>query len=151
MHAQGHRQQAGHDAEFFAQQRPGQRHALAGGEHAAGALGPSDRPERVAGACTATAIGGGGRGHRSILWAGGAPVGEISLAVQGGRGGSIHPDAVRESLGAAAQTAAFAQPARDAFVHALSRASLVVAAVAAFGAVLAWRYLPDPELSSSLP
>jgi hypothetical protein len=47
------------------------------------------------------------------------------------------PDAVRESLGAAVQTAAFAEPARDAFVHALSRGSLVVAAVAAFGAVLA--------------
>jgi hypothetical protein len=70
VHAQSHRQQAGQDAELSAQQRPGQRHALAGGEHAAGALGPSDRPERVAGACAAAAIGGGGPGHRFILGAG---------------------------------------------------------------------------------
>jgi hypothetical protein len=49
MHAQGHRQQADQDAELFAQQRPGQRHARSNGEHAARALGPSDRPERVAG------------------------------------------------------------------------------------------------------
>src|SRR3954449_10878753 len=85
MHAQGRRQQAGDDAELFAQQRPGQRHALAGGEHAAGALGPSDRPERVPGASTAAATGGGGRGHRSILGAGrpGAP--KIKVVVQGRR------------------------------------------------------------------
>ena len=62
-HAQGHRQQADQDAELFAQQRPGQRHALSNGEHAAVALGPSDRPERVAGACAAAAIGGGRRRH----------------------------------------------------------------------------------------
>jgi hypothetical protein len=35
MHAHRHRQPAGHDAELFTQQRPGQGHALAGGEHAA--------------------------------------------------------------------------------------------------------------------
>jgi hypothetical protein len=55
------------DAELLAQERPGQRHALAGGEHAAGALGPSDRPKRGPGAGAAAGIGGGGRGHRSIL------------------------------------------------------------------------------------
>src|SRR4029077_8907655 len=54
------------DAELFAQQRPGQRDALANAEHAAGALGPSDRPERVAGACAAAAIGNGWRRHWSI-------------------------------------------------------------------------------------
>ena len=32
--------------------------------------------------------------------------------------------------------------AREAFVHAMSRASIVVAVVAALGAVIAWRYLP---------
>src|SRR5262245_2723630 len=73
MHAQGHSQPAGQNAELFAQQRPGQPHALAGREHAAGALGPSDRPERVAGACAAAAIGAGRRGHRWIL--GGAVAG----------------------------------------------------------------------------
>jgi MFS family permease len=49
----------------------------------------------------------------------------------------------RESLGAAVQTStAVAGPAREAFVHAMSRASLLVALVAALGAVVAWRYLP---------
>jgi uncharacterized membrane protein YozB (DUF420 family) len=33
-------------------------------------------------------------------------------------------------------------PAREAFVHAMSRASIVVAIVAALGALIAWRYLP---------
>ena len=35
-----------------------------------------------------------------------------------------------------------ADAAREAFVDAMSRASLVVAVVAALGAVIAWRYLP---------
>jgi DHA2 family multidrug resistance protein-like MFS transporter len=49
----------------------------------------------------------------------------------------------RESLGAAVQTGtAVAGPAREAFVHAMSRASLLVALVAALGAVVAWRCLP---------
>jgi EmrB/QacA subfamily drug resistance transporter len=49
----------------------------------------------------------------------------------------------RESLGAAVQAgSAVAGPAREAFVHAMSRASLLVALVAALGAVVAWRYLP---------
>ncbi len=55
--------------------------------------------------------------------------------------------AARESLGAAVQMTAggstdVANLAREAFVHAMSRASIVVACVAAFGAVIAWRYLP---------
>ena len=52
-------------------------------------------------------------------------------------------DAARDSLGAAVQAgAAVAGPAREAFVHAMSQASIVVAVVAAFGALVAWRHLP---------
>ena len=51
--------------------------------------------------------------------------------------------AARESLGAAVQAgAAVAGPAREAFVNAMSQASIVVAVVAAAGAMIAWRYLP---------
>ncbi len=51
--------------------------------------------------------------------------------------------AARESLGAAIQAGtAVADPARDAFVHAMSWASALVALVAAFGALIAWRHLP---------
>jgi predicted MFS family arabinose efflux permease len=51
--------------------------------------------------------------------------------------------AARESLGAAVQiSSAVADPAREAFVHAMSRASIVAALVAALGAVIAWRHLP---------
>jgi EmrB/QacA subfamily drug resistance transporter len=52
-------------------------------------------------------------------------------------------EAARESLGAATQLGPdIANAARDAFVHAMSGASLVVAIVATLGAVVAWRYLP---------
>ena len=52
-------------------------------------------------------------------------------------------EAARESLGAGAQMGPdVANAAREAFVHAMSGASLVVAIVAALGAVIAWRYLP---------
>jgi EmrB/QacA subfamily drug resistance transporter len=53
--------------------------------------------------------------------------------------------AARESLGAAVQAGGgldIADAAREAFVHAMSRASIVAALVAAFGALIAWRYLP---------
>ena len=51
--------------------------------------------------------------------------------------------AARDSLGAAVQAGgAVAGPAREAFVHAMSQASIVVAVVAAFGALVAWRHLP---------
>ncbi len=55
--------------------------------------------------------------------------------------------AARESLGAAVQTSGslgpdVAEAAREAFVHAMSRASIVVALAAALGAVIAWRHLP---------
>ena len=58
--------------------------------------------------------------------------------------------AARESLGAAVQVHGslgpdIADAAREAFVHAMSRASIVVALVAALGAFLAWRYLPARE------
>jgi EmrB/QacA subfamily drug resistance transporter len=51
--------------------------------------------------------------------------------------------AARDSLGAAVQAgAAVADPAREAFVRAMSQASIVVAVVAALGALVAWRHLP---------
>ncbi|MEA2286564.1 MAG: hypothetical protein QOJ21_2607 [Solirubrobacteraceae bacterium] len=51
--------------------------------------------------------------------------------------------AAGESLGAAVQiSTAVAGPAREAFVHAMSRASILVAVVAAVGAAIAWRALP---------
>jgi EmrB/QacA subfamily drug resistance transporter len=52
-------------------------------------------------------------------------------------------EAARESLGAGVQLGPdVAEAAREAFVHAMSGASIVVALVAAFGAFIAWRYLP---------
>jgi EmrB/QacA subfamily drug resistance transporter len=56
------------------------------------------------------------------------------------------PAAARDSLGAAVQVGGLADAAREAFVHAMSRASLVVALVAALGAVIAWRFLPARSL-----
>jgi len=58
--------------------------------------------------------------------------------------------AARESLGAAVQVGAqIADQAREAFVHAMAWGSVVVAVIAALGAVIAWRYLPatapEPE------
>ena len=51
--------------------------------------------------------------------------------------------AARESLGAGVSLGAdIADAAREAFVHAMSTASIVVAVVAAVGAFIAWRYLP---------
>jgi hypothetical protein len=49
-------------------------------------------------------------------------------------------------LGAAVQLGdGIADAAREAFVHAMSRASIVVALVAALGACIAWRFLPARE------
>ena len=63
-------------------------------------------------------------------------------------------DAARESLGAAIQISGevgteVADAAREAFVHAMSRGSIVVAVVAGIGALIAWRYLParGPEVN----
>jgi MFS family permease len=51
--------------------------------------------------------------------------------------------AARQSLGAAVRVSAgVADPAREAFVHAMARASILVALVAALGAFIAWRHLP---------
>jgi EmrB/QacA subfamily drug resistance transporter len=56
--------------------------------------------------------------------------------------------AARESLGAAVQiSAAVADPAREAFVHAMSRASLLGALVAVLGAFIAWRHLPARDVA----
>ncbi len=60
-------------------------------------------------------------------------------------------DAADQSVGAALQVSAqlgrvgapLADAAREAFVDAMSRASLVTAGVALLGAVLAWRFLPE--------
>src|SRR5215210_924279 len=79
-----------------------------------------------------------------------AVVGSIVASLYSGRLDAA-PDAVRASLGAAVQIPAFAEPARDAFVDAMSSASLVVAAVAALGAVLAWRYLPSRGAAAAAP
>ena len=59
--------------------------------------------------------------------------------------------AARQSLGAGVQVtgslgADVADAAREAFVHAMSRASIVAALVAALGAFIAWRYLPAREV-----
>ncbi|HEY3674232.1 MAG TPA: DHA2 family efflux MFS transporter permease subunit [Acidimicrobiia bacterium] len=59
-------------------------------------------------------------------------------------------DAADQSVGAALQVSAqlgkagapLADAARESFVYAMSRASLVTAAVALFGALMAWRFLP---------
>ena len=59
-------------------------------------------------------------------------------------------DAAGQSVGAALQVSAqlgkagapLADAARESFVYAMSRASLVTAAVAVLGALLAWRFLP---------
>jgi MFS family permease len=57
-------------------------------------------------------------------------------------------DTARASLGAAVQVdGTVAAAARDAFVHAMSRASILAALVAALGAVIAWRHLPAGEVT----
>ncbi len=67
------------------------------------------------------------------------------------------PAAARESLGAGVSLGGtIADAASEAFVHAMSRASLVVALAAALGAVIAWRYLPagsaeESEVNTSTP
>ena len=73
-------------------------------------------------------------------------------------------DAADRSVGAALQVSAqlgrvgapLADAARESFVYAMSRASLVTAAVALVGALLAWRFLPAraadvQELAASAP
>ena len=76
--------------------------------------------------------------------------GALGVAIVGSITSSLYamqlPDVsapARESVGAAVQAGAdVGEVAREAFVQAMSTASVVVALVAALGAVLAWRYLP---------
>ena len=52
-----------------------------------------------------------------------------------------------ESLGAAIEVSdAVARAAQEAFVNAMSTASLIVAVVAALGALIAWRHLPSAAI-----
>lgn len=75
-----------------------------------------------------------------------AIVGSIVSSLYAAQLGAGVPAAARESLGAAvALDGAVADAAREAFAHAMSRASVVVALVAAFGAFVAWRHLPARE------
>jgi MFS family permease len=81
-----------------------------------------------------------------------AIVGSIMSSLYASRLPEGVPAAAGESLGAAVQGtgalgAAIADAAREAFVHAMSRASVAVALVAALGAVIAWRYLPARTVS----
>lgn len=85
-----------------------------------------------------------------------AVVGSIVSSLYGSRLDGALPDGVpaplaaaaRESVGAATQMTgragtAVADAAREAFVVAMSRGTLVVAAMAALGALIAWRFLPS--------
>ena len=68
-------------------------------------------------------------------------------------------DAADQSVGAALQVSAqlgrvgapLADAARESFVYAMSRASLVTAAVALVGALLAWRFLPARAAEAHAP
>jgi EmrB/QacA subfamily drug resistance transporter len=75
-----------------------------------------------------------------------AIVGSIASSLYAGALPHAVPEAARDSLGAAVQAGdAIAAVARDAFVHAMARASLVVAVVSVLGALIAWRSLPARE------
>jgi EmrB/QacA subfamily drug resistance transporter len=72
-----------------------------------------------------------------------AIVGSIMSSLYAARLPDDVPAAARDSLGAAVQAGdTVASLAREAFVHAMARSSIVVAVVAALGAVIAWRALP---------
>jgi EmrB/QacA subfamily drug resistance transporter len=72
-----------------------------------------------------------------------AVIGSIMSSLYAAQLSGDVPPAARESLGAAVELGGgLADVAREAFVHAMARASLVAALVAALGAVIAWRYLP---------
>ena len=74
---------------------------------------------------------------------------ELNSRLPANTPGSVR-DAADQSVGAALQMSGhlgrvgipLADAAREAFVYAMSRASLVTAAVAVVGAVVAWRFLP---------
>jgi EmrB/QacA subfamily drug resistance transporter len=72
-----------------------------------------------------------------------ALVGSIVASLYSSRLGAGVPAGARESIGAAIGAGGtVAEQAREAFVEAMSRASLLVALVAAAGALIAWRRLP---------
>src|SRR3954451_3330215 len=76
-----------------------------------------------------------------------AIVGSIMSSLYGGQLPDAAPAAARESVGAAVQAGGgLADVAREAFVHAMSRASIVAALVAALGAFIAWRHLPARDV-----
>ncbi len=82
--------------------------------------------------------------------------GALGVAIVGSIMSSLYsaqlPDAADESLAVAVQgSAVVAEAAREAFVHAMSRASIVVALVAALGALIAWRHLPARSVGSPSP
>ena len=73
-----------------------------------------------------------------------AVVGSLASAVYAAGLPSGTPEAASDSVGAAvAAGGPLAAAAQDAFVQALATASIVAAAVAAVGALIAWRHLPD--------
>jgi len=74
-----------------------------------------------------------------------AVVGSITASLYGDRVPGAGHDSLAAAVAAGPEAAA---AARDAFVDAMSRASLVVAVVAALGAVIAWRYLPARAASA---
>jgi EmrB/QacA subfamily drug resistance transporter len=75
-----------------------------------------------------------------------AIVGSIMSSLYAGQLPAGVPATARESVGAAVQAGgSLADLAREAFVHAMSRASIVAALVAALGAFIAWRHLPARE------
>jgi hypothetical protein len=71
-----------------------------------------------------------------------AIVGSLMSSLYAGRLPAGVPAVARDSLGAAVSDSAVADAARDAFVYAMSRASIAVAVAAVVGALIAWRHLP---------
>ena len=72
-----------------------------------------------------------------------AVVGSVTSALYTDRLPADVPAAARDSLGAAVHVGDLVGgTAREAFVQAMSTASLIVAVVAALGALMAWRHLP---------
>ncbi len=79
-----------------------------------------------------------------------AIVGSIMSSLYAAQLPSGVPAAARESVAAGVRLEpAIAAAVREAFVLALSRASIVVAVVAALGAVIAWRWLPARAAAST--
>ena len=89
------------------------------------------------------------RRRPSRSWARSRPSGRTSgrpsttrRASSAARSASRSSGSIMSSLHHGPSSPTASRRAREAFVHAMSRASLVVAVVAALGALIAWRYLP---------